>query len=167
MMEEWRPVVGGAGYEVSSLGRVRKVITGQLMTSRPNSKGYLRARAGARERTVHTLVLEAFAGPRPEGHQAAHLDGNRTHNVRDNLAWVTASENEAHKVLHGTKAAGERQGNSKITWEQVREIRTLAAIGLSYRLIGNRFGIGKRTVADIVVGISWKEPAALRAVRGE
>lgn len=43
---------------------------------------------------VHTLVLEAFVGPRPEGMQACHYpDHDKTNNRLDNLRWDTQSNN--------------------------------------------------------------------------
>ncbi len=41
---------------------------------------------------VHTLVAAAFLGPRPEGHDIIHLDGDQTNLHADNLAYVTRSE---------------------------------------------------------------------------
>lgn len=43
--------------------------------------------------TVHSLVAECFIGPRPEGLQIDHIDGNRANNHKDNLEYVTPKEN--------------------------------------------------------------------------
>lgn len=51
---------------------------------------------------VHVLVALAFHGPRPEGMEVRHLDGTRTNNRPENLAWGTHSENMQDKVAHGT-----------------------------------------------------------------
>lgn len=42
---------------------------------------------------IHGLVAEAFLGPRPEGYQVDHKDGNRSNNHISNLEYVTAKEN--------------------------------------------------------------------------
>jgi len=50
---------------------------------------------------VHRLVLEAFAGPCPDGMEACHGDGDPTNNRRLNLRWDTRSSNQLDTVRHG------------------------------------------------------------------
>ncbi len=53
--------------------------------------------------TVHTLVLMAFAGPRPaDGMVTRHLNGDKLDNRAANLAWGTVQENIHDKFAHGT-----------------------------------------------------------------
>lgn len=61
-----------------------------------------------RDVSIHCLVLEAFIGPRPDGHQASHLDGDRTNNRLDNMRWETRSQNNRRKYQHGTMPVGDR-----------------------------------------------------------
>jgi hypothetical protein len=71
--------------------------------SGPVGKKYLAvALTGGVQRKVHLLVLEAFIGPRPEGHQGAHENGNKLDNRLDNLRWKTPGENNRDKRRHGT-----------------------------------------------------------------
>lgn len=42
---------------------------------------------------VHDLVAEQFIGPRPEGYDIDHVDGNRSNNHYTNLEYVTRQEN--------------------------------------------------------------------------
>jgi hypothetical protein len=56
------------------------------------------------------LVLEAFAGPRPDGMDALHRDDNPTNNRFDNLRWGTRSDNLFDAVRNGGKARGEKFG---------------------------------------------------------
>ncbi len=115
-VERWRPVVGYEGaYEVSDLGRVRSLdrVTdrgrkwrGRMMSPCPLQNDYvivtLWREGKQRSPLVHRLVLAAFVGPAPDGHEALHRDGNRANNQLSNLAWGTHSENEYDKVSHGT-----------------------------------------------------------------
>lgn len=117
---EWRPVVGfEVYYEVSSLGQVRSVTrtitksNGVTQTYKGRGRvlhagtgGYLGAtlvRYGKRHPfMVHTLVAEAFHGPRPEGLWIRHFNGVQEDNRAENLAYGTASENALDKTPHGT-----------------------------------------------------------------
>lgn len=122
--EEWRPVARDPRYEVSSHGRVRswvkpgrsgnvrevpKVLAaaGRRGTRRGTFQGYITVWSGGTGEgkagvPVHILVAEAFLGPRPEGQEIRHLDGNSLNNYASNLAYGTRSENILDAVRHGT-----------------------------------------------------------------
>ena len=106
-VEEWKPVLRYEGlYEVSSLGRVKSLRFGRLLTSNSrNRDGYpvvSLSRAGtAKMVLVHTLVAEAFIGPRPPGQVVCHHDDVPDHNAVSNLRWGTQSENAFDKVRNG------------------------------------------------------------------
>ncbi len=110
--ERWLPIPGFDGYDVSTLGRVRSWrkkgrVPGRrteplLMKLGMNNGGYLHVNLRTANRSsiepVHLLVLLTFAGPRPEGLQGAHADGDRHNNRSSNLAWVTPHENARQKL---------------------------------------------------------------------
>lgn len=50
---------------------------------------------------VHTWVALTFLGPRPEGQEVRHLDGDPGNNTLGNLAYGTPSENRYDTVRHG------------------------------------------------------------------
>lgn len=62
----------------------------------------LRNSSGAVTRSVHSLVAEAFLGPRPEGQEVRHLDGNGMNNDVSNLVYGTRQQNQRDRVEHGT-----------------------------------------------------------------
>lgn len=106
-VEEWRQVVGSPDYQVSDRGRVisykRKTPKVMRLT---RQKGYLHVTIamgalGRVRRTVHSLVAEAFIGPRPTGLQVRHLDGDGENNQVANLAYGTNSENMQDRLRHG------------------------------------------------------------------
>ena len=45
---------------------------------------------------IHTLVMMAYVGPRPEGKQIDHIDRNKANNRLENLRYVTPEENMAN-----------------------------------------------------------------------
>lgn len=135
MIEEWRPVVGHEGqYEVSDLGRVRSLnceriykradqYSGRMLTVRRKHKGRLlrpgRMPSGhlsvalgkGNSVCVHVIVLEAFVGPCPSGHESLHRDDVPSNNVRGNLRWGTRSENMHDAIRNGRRIysrSGER-----------------------------------------------------------
>lgn len=109
-MNEWRPIPGYPGYEVSDEGSVRSSKYRQPRLLKPTTNPqtgykqvYLRADGRTHTWRVHALVLLAFVGPRPEGDvQVRHLDGDRLNNRLANLAYGTRSENMRDAVEHGT-----------------------------------------------------------------
>lgn len=106
--EIWRPTVRFPRYEASSLGRIRNTKTGHILTPWRMRNGYQQVNVHRRAVTVHPLVLEAFWGPRPEGRQASHFNGDRADNRAKNLRWETPTENNRRKRQHGTQPAGDR-----------------------------------------------------------
>lgn len=77
-------------------------VAGKILTLHPyKNYPHLRFRAYGKTRKVHVAVLEAFVGPRPEGMQALHNNGDPSDNTVENLRWGTASDNMKDKSLHG------------------------------------------------------------------
>lgn len=105
--QEWRPIPGFSGYEVSDQGNVRSLKPGKEGPRLPTvDRGYLRlglsVEGVVHKRGVHQLVALAFIGPVPEGCEVRHLDGDRANNTLANLAYGTSAENRADALLHGT-----------------------------------------------------------------
>ncbi len=168
MQEEWRQITAINGVEVSSLGRIRSWVPPGSSTQRRASPIILRLALGGSgyptlvrrigNFKVHHLVLAAFVGPRPSPqHQARHLNGCRTDNRVENLAWGTCRENYADKVAHKTEPSGARNGSAKLTWDDARKIRTSNE---SPRTLAGRYGISTIAVWRIRSGRSWREDRA-------
>lgn len=111
---ERRDVPGFGGYSVSTDGLIFNQ-SGRTLRfdkdTRPG-KGHLRVdlwRDGKRcRRGVHVLVLAAFVGPRPDGLEVRHIDGNPENNRLSNLEYGTSSENSLDQVRHGRHAYAKR-----------------------------------------------------------
>lgn len=99
---------------------------------------------------VHSVVCVAFHGPRPEGMQVRHLNGDRCDNRADNLRWGTPKENQGDRRAHGT---GHPQGSdhpmSKLKVEDVLEIRRRIDAGESRRKISKDYPVGHPTIGAI------------------
>lgn len=118
--EQWRPVVGWENlYEVSDMGQVRTItrivsmgrgwrrIPSKVRRQSRTTAGYptITLSGGSRvvTRLVHKLVLEAFVGPRPEGMEACHYDGDKANNALSNLRWDTKHANDLDAVRVGKR----------------------------------------------------------------
>lgn len=109
MAEQWLPVVDYEGlYQVSDQGRVMSVKRRILMRPQPD-RGYLYvtlSKGGKPKRFgIHQLVLRAFDGECPPGHESRHLNGIRSDNRRENLRWATHLVNIRDKRQHANPAA--------------------------------------------------------------
>lgn len=76
------------------------------------------------------------------------------------MEWVTDSENKIHAIKYLGNGIGERIGTSKLTAEQVLQIRELYKSHTfnhnNPRQIGEMFGIDRKTVCQIVERKTWK-----------
>jgi hypothetical protein len=105
---------------------------------------------------VHRLILEAFVGPRPEGMEACHNDGDKTNNHWNNLRWDTHKNNLADRKLHGTDSAGSKHGQSKLTEPEVLQIRALyKAGGIAQKELGKQFGVTPAVISRIINRKNW------------
>lgn len=165
-VEEWRDIPRMISrHQVSTMGRVRsldvhmrgdRIIPIIIRNPHITRRGYLRLRLDGKCYLVHRLVLFAFVGDVPPGHECAHRNGNRLDNRVTNLRWATSKDNALDRKIHGTQATGERVGGAKLTWEKVRAIR---AIGRSRLLkeIAPEFGCSIMTVSSVIRGTTWRE----------
>lgn len=167
--EEWRSIADFVGiYEVSNLGRVRRIVAstrghaGRMQCGGLDPKGYpaVHLSNGNRRRVkkIHALVCEAFNGPRPDGHVCNHIDAIKTHNVPSNLEWVTRAENVYHAQSLGLLAGAKGEANSHavLTADDVRDIRRrYAAGGVLQREIGAEYGVAQVTISEIVARKLW------------
>jgi hypothetical protein len=149
--ERWLEIPNLPGYYVSDNGRVRGR-SNRILKTRRLRNGYERLGTWKRDWLVHDLVLRAFVGPRPDGHEADHLNNDRSDNRLDNLRWVSLRENRARRRL----ARGERHWNASLTAEQVHSIRLDLAIGRSIASLVEEFGVDRRTIRDIRNNVTWR-----------
>lgn len=168
--EVWLPIVGyEAWYEVSSLGRIRRIKAGygatkergRVLKPTKNERGYLQInlnKQGKRvTRKLHFLVASAFLGERPNGYEINHKDANKENNHLDNLEYCTHTENMRHAFQRNLRkhARGEQNGMSKLTKQQVREIRELAKT-MMQKDIAQIYGVVPSVIQSIVSNRTWK-----------
>ena len=96
-----------------------------------------------------TLVLEAFKGPRPEGMECCHEDGNCLNDAAYNLRWGTSVSNKADMRRHGTFLSGDKSPVAKLKDAQIPEILAMRKSGTLLRRIGIIFGVTEQRIHQI------------------
>ena len=165
--ETWLPVVGYEGfYEVSDLGRVRSLarsvktsndrvrkIPSRVLRPQPDQRGYLKVhlcKYGTRKTCkIHHIVAEAFLGPRMPDTVVEHINQDRKDNRKDNLEYMSRHLSD---VQGGTRTRGYKNGNCKLTEDDVRKIR---ADDRSLRDIALDYSLSPRSVRRIQLKKQW------------
>lgn len=118
-------------------------------------RGYGACLVDGKQVDVHRYICEHAHGvPPTPSHDAAHNCGNPPCISGRHLRWATRTENMDDCLIHGTRPRGERHGISKLTSEQVREIRALSGKMLQ-RDIGARYGVKQITISQIITRKNW------------
>lgn len=108
-------------------------------------------------KTVHYLVALAFLGPRPEGLDIAHYDGDKSNNRPDNLRYTTRADNMADGVRLGMTYG--KQASKPIREEfTVSQRKGKLTVGQRNRIV-DRLLRGERQVA--LAGEYGVSPAAI------
>lgn len=164
MTEVFKEIKGFEGrYEVSNLGNIKSLMTGNLMKLGVTPFGYLRVNlryANCRKYKsyfVHRLVANAFI-PNPRNcKEVNHKDCNRTNNKVTNLEWCTRNENIKHSFEFGSASnKGLKNPNAKLNLTDVEAIRALAATKRFYnKKIAKMFRVSSTLIDKIVKGINW------------
>ncbi len=176
---EFRDVVGFDGYRVSNTGIVqscwkmysegygkwncRSIKVDRWKTLKQDVDDRGRARVTMRmenrkyrKKFVSVLILESFVGPAPDKHRACHNDGNASNNILSNLRWDTDSANQLDRIKHGTDMVGIKHPLSKLTEEQVLQIRIRLANGESAKNVAAEFKVTPQNLQFIAEHSTWK-----------
>lgn len=157
--EDWAVVPSQKKYSVSSNGLVRFDAKSNIRTPQLSATGYafITFASGPAGKPVfwpvHKLVMEAFAGPKPDGAQICHADGNRLNNRLSNLRYGTAKDNAADRDWHGMTRRGVTNGNAKLRDQAfIDEIRSrYARGGVTQYELADEFGVSQAQINNIIL----------------
>lgn len=103
-------IPGFPGYLATPDGRIWSTKgAGRYLKPAIDSRGYrrvsIRLDGKSLTRTVHTLIALTYLGPRPDGLEICHNDGDPMNNSAHNLRYDTHSSNMLDKAKHGTNVS--------------------------------------------------------------
>jgi len=125
-------------------------------TASKGTKGYGQFSTGTREtqkiEMAHRVSWTLFRGPIPEGLVVRHICRHKCVNP-DHLELGTVAENNKDMVRDGTSCRGARNGQTKLTAEQVQDIRRRE--GEFQYSLAKEFGVSQALVGLIRSGKRW------------
>jgi len=131
-------------YYVYEDGTVQRISTGRILKPSFNVKGYhiyrIKRESGEWKTTpAHKIICTAWHGDPPDDgiyYEVDHIDMVRTNNHKDNLRWLTKSQNNQRTWNHNKKNnKGTKNGRCTLTEDQVKEICELIISGLTNKEI--------------------------------
>ena len=161
-------------WQVSNLGRVRNKHNLYIRKLVQNPSGYLyvcHSQTG-KNYLVSRLVAQSFLGK--SDLQVNHKDGNKQNNCLENLEFVTASGNALHRFYvlgknnlkpmfgnenpmrkHGSPFIGSKHPKSKLTEENVRDIRKRINDGIDGKETQKLYNISPQLFYSIKKNKIW------------
>ena len=153
-------IVGYEGlYSVSKDSKVYSWKTKKYLKPQLQNNGYVTVGLYLDKKPkvipVHRIVAQTFL-PNPLNLRTVnHKDFDKTNNDVSNLEWMTHQENSLHSTIRGV-VNGENNGNSKLTKQQVIEIRQKYKFRkYTYLDLSKEYGVLKTYVGRIINRQVW------------
>lgn len=159
MEEIWKPIPNCNGYLASNIGNIKNDVSGKIYKGHTVGRGYRHVSVienGVRRyRKVSRLVASAFYGI--SDLHVLHNNGNPSDDRVENLRYGTPKENYADAVKHGTRPIGDTHGRAIIPQADIKKIKEEYAMGgVTYKQIGERYGVTKYAIYRLMRGDNWK-----------
>lgn len=148
---------------ISNVGNIKSIKTNKIIKKHLDKDGYPRVGLYFNKKIksfyVHRLIANNFLNNKDNKPQVNHIDGNKQNNKISNLEWVTSSENRIHAFKIGLQKnkTGEDHHNSKLTINDIKEIRKLCELNVSQYKIAKIFNIRQPQVSKIKNKKHWKD----------
>lgn len=120
------------------------------MAGRRGGYGYIDRRG------AHVVSHELNVGPVPSGKMVCHACDNRGCVRPSHLFAGTAKENTQDMIVKGRNVSGAAVCTSKLTAEQIEEIRRRYAAGETQVVLARAFGVRQPHISTIVRGEAWR-----------
>lgn len=127
-----------------------------VWTAAKNAHGYGLFRWQEKSSLATRVLWEHTFGPISDGLYVCHHCDNPSCVRLDHLYMGTQLSNIGDCVARGRISKGEHRPASKLTEENVREIRKLYASGMSKHKLAAQFGVVRKTILDCLSRKNWK-----------
>lgn len=142
-------------YEVSNLGRIRKLFTKKIIKGYFDKNGYVRISLNGKTFLIHRIVGILFLKGFRKELQINHKNTIKHDNRVSNLEWVTLRQNMKHAFKNNLILKGENHGRAKLTVKKVKVIRFLSKKYFQ-REIAKKYQVSRSTIARILDNTTWK-----------
>lgn len=152
-MEIWKEIPGFKDYEVSTLGRIKsyKLNKESILCLKKHPRGYLFVHLcgpqGRKKVVIHQCVMEVFGPERPPNTTVDHINRIRSDNRIENLRWATEKEQRQNSIP--ARQLGEKNPDSRLTSDQVLEIKKRLGRNESSRKIALDYNVSKTSILNI------------------
>lgn len=154
--------MGAEKLKARLLARVKKTETcwnwtgARMPRSKHGRGGYGAIGVGTRVVTTHRLAFELFFGPIPKGTMVLHRCDNRICVNPEHLYLGSAKRNTRDMLDRAREAWGERNGQAKLTEDDIRRIFALRRQRLTQRRIASQFGVTQSAISRILSRECWR-----------
>ena len=173
-MDNYKDIIGFEGfYKINEYGNIisldRLCYTkggyfqlrkGRLLKPSIDRYGYKKTsltdvNGNIRYLTIHRLVAINFIDNPNNKKTVNHIDGNKLNNHKNNLEWNTVSEQNYHAYRYNLNSRkGELNNNSKLTYENIKEIRSLIN-SKTIKEISEKFNVSRSHISNIKNNKVW------------
>lgn len=131
-----------------------------VWTGGADKNGYGKFTVDYADLRAHRWAYAHFIGQIPDGMFVCHRCDNPPCANPEHLFLGTNADNTADRHRKGRDAKGENGGNTKLTRQQVAQIKAMLALPMKQRDVAKVFGVSHGNIAFIASGKTWRDVEA-------